>query len=84
MTHEDQVFVANVVVIDLTKETMVVSVIYKPTRATLELNAIVKICNYKGLHERHHFISMAMEVHDTHKRDMDHFIKKCVRFFHDR
>jgi hypothetical protein len=34
-------------------------------------NAIVKICKYKGLHERHHFISMAMGVHVTLGHDMD-------------
>jgi len=27
---------------------------------------------------------MAMEVHNTPKHDMDHFIRECVCFFHDR
>jgi hypothetical protein len=25
-----------------------------------------------------------MEVHSTPERDMDHFIKECARFFHDK
>jgi hypothetical protein len=50
----------------------------------VELNAIVNIHKYKGLHEGHHFISMAMEVHDAFECDMDHFIKERVRLFHDR
>jgi hypothetical protein len=35
-------------------------------------NALVKIRKYKRLHERHYFISMAMEVHDALGHDMDH------------
>jgi uncharacterized membrane protein YwaF len=27
---------------------------------------------------------MAMEVHNTPKRDMDHFIRECGYLFHDR
>jgi hypothetical protein len=27
---------------------------------------------------------MAMEVHDIPERDMDHFIRECVRLSHDR
>jgi hypothetical protein len=37
MTHEDQVFVTNVVVMDLTLETMAMSVISQPTSAIVEL-----------------------------------------------
>jgi len=50
----------------------------------VELSAIIKIHKYKGLHEGHHFILMAMEMHNTHGWDMDHFIKECACFFHDR
>jgi len=49
----------------------------------VELSAIIKIHKYKGLHEGHHFILMAMEMHNTHGWDMDHFIKECACFFHD-
>jgi hypothetical protein len=49
----------------------------------MELDAIVKIRKYKGLHEGHHFISMAMEVHGAFGRDMDRFIKECAYLFHD-
>ncbi len=35
-------------------------------------------------HEVHHFILMAMEVHNAPERDMDCFIKKCVCLFHDK
>jgi hypothetical protein len=27
---------------------------------------------------------MAMEVHNAHGHNMDHFIKECVHFFHDK
>jgi hypothetical protein len=50
----------------------------------MELNAIAKVCKYRGFHEGHHFILMAMEVHDIFKHDMDHFIRECVCLFHDR
>ncbi len=44
----------------------------------MELSTIVKICKYKRFHEGHHSIPMAMEVHNTTKRNMDCFIKECV------
>jgi hypothetical protein len=50
----------------------------------MEFSVIVKIRKYRSLHERHHFIPMVMEVHDTPERDMDHFIKECALLFHDR
>jgi hypothetical protein len=65
-------------------EMVTFNVISQPTCAIVELNAIVNIHKYKGLHEGHHFISMAMEVHDAFECDMDHFIKERVRLFHDR
>jgi hypothetical protein len=65
MTQEDQVFITNVVVTNLTQEIVVLSVISQSTCAIVELNANAKICKYKGLHERHHFIPMAMEVHSN-------------------
>jgi len=73
-----------VVVTNLTLEVMVTNVINQPIGVVVKLNAIVKICKYKRLHERHHFILMAMEVHDARRCDMDHFIMKCARLFHDR
>jgi hypothetical protein len=39
-----------------------------------KLNAITKIHKYEELHEGHHFIMMAMEVHNTPRHDMDNFI----------
>jgi hypothetical protein len=45
---------------------------------------IAKICKYRRLHERHRFISMAMEVHIAPNRDMDHFIKECAHLFHNK
>ncbi len=50
----------------------------------MELNAIAKIYTYRRLHEGHHFIPMAMEVHGAPGHDMDHFIRECAHFFHDR
>jgi hypothetical protein len=52
--------------------------------AIVKLNAIAKIHKYGRLHEGHHFIPMAMEVHGTFRCDMDCFIKECVHLFHNR
>ncbi len=60
------------------------NVINQPTSVIMELSSIVKIREYKRLHEGHHFIPMAMEVHNTPRHDMDCLIKKCVHLFHDR
>jgi len=84
MTWEDQVFVANVVVIHPTKETVALNVIDQLAIVVVEFNAITKICKYKGLHEGHHFISMAMEVHDARWCDMDRFIREYAYLFHNR
>jgi len=81
MTREDQVFIVNLVVTNSTWETVASSVISQPTNAIVKLNTITKIREYRRLHVGHHFISMAMEVHGTPKRDMDCFIKECVFFF---
>ncbi len=80
MTQEDQVFVANVVVINSMKETMASNVISRPVGATMKFKAIAKIRRYRGLHEGHHFISMAMEVHGAFGREMDCFIGVCLFF----
>ncbi len=84
MNRKDQVFLANLMIIDLTWEMMAMNVISRLVGVIVELNSVVKIRKHKGFHEGHHFISMAMEVHDTHEHDMDYFIKECVHFFHDR
>jgi hypothetical protein len=63
---------------------MFLSVFNRLTNIVAKLNTIAKIHKYKGLHEGHHFILMAMEVHDALKCDMDHFIRYCALFFHDR
>jgi hypothetical protein len=60
----------NVVVINLMPKTMIANVICQSIGAMVTLNAIVKICKYIGFHERHHFIPMTMEVHDTSGHDM--------------
>jgi hypothetical protein len=80
MIREDQVFVANVIITDLIREMMVTNVTNRPIGAPMELIAIAKIHKYKRLHDGCHFISMVMEVHDTHGCDMDHFIKECACF----
>ncbi len=63
---------------------MALNVIIRPTSAVTELSDITKIYKYKGFHERHHFIPMAMEVHGALEHDMDRFIKECARLFHDK
>jgi hypothetical protein len=84
MTREDQVFVAYVMVIDSMWEMMALSAITRPIGAIVKVNAIAKIHKYRGLHERHHFVLMTMEVHDTPEHVMDHFIKEYARLFHNR
>ncbi len=71
-------------VTNLTRETVVLNVINQLTCGIMEFSAIIKIHEYKGLHEGHHFISMAMEVHGALGCDMDCFIKECAHFFHDK
>jgi hypothetical protein len=84
MTHEDQVFVTNVVVTNLMRKTVASSVISQLVGVVAELNAIAKTRKYRKLHEGHHFILMAMKVHNTPRCDMDHFIKEHARFFHNK
>jgi hypothetical protein len=67
-----------------TWEMVAMSVISQLTSVVVQLSAIVKIHKYKEIHEGHHFISMAMEVHDAPKRDMDHFVGECVHLFHNK
>jgi hypothetical protein len=42
----------------------------------MKFSAIVKIRKYTGFHEGHHFIPVAMEVHNATGHDMDHFIRE--------
>jgi len=70
--------------INLTWEIVVLTFIIQPTNAVAKFNAIVKICKYRGFHEGHHFILIAMEVHNAFERDMDRFIREWAHLFHDR
>jgi hypothetical protein len=63
---------------------MGLNVISQPAGAIMELSAIVKIHKYRELHERHHFFTLDMEVHDTLGCDMDHFITEYAHLFHNR
>jgi len=63
MTCKDQVFIIDVVIIDLTWEIVALNVINQTIGAIVEFNAIAKIYKYKRFYEAHHFISMAMEMH---------------------
>jgi len=71
-------------VIDSTRKMVTSSVISRQTSVVIKLSTIAKIHKYKRLYEKHHFIPMAMEVHDAPKCDMDYFIKKYACLFHDR
>ncbi len=84
MICEDHVFVVDVVVTNLTWETMVTSVINQLANASVKSNTTVKIRKYGRLHKRHHFILMAMEVHGALGHDIDCFIKECVHLFYNR
>ncbi len=66
------------------KKIMAMRVINRLASAAVELSTIVKINKYRELHDGHHFILMAMEVHGAPEHDMDRFIKECARFSHDR
>jgi hypothetical protein len=66
-------------VTNTTWETMVMIVISQPTSVDVELNAIAKIHKYRGLHEGHHFIPMAMEVHNAPKYGS--FYQRMCLFF---
>jgi hypothetical protein len=78
MTRRDHVLIVDVIVINLTWETMSTSVINRLVSATAKLSTIVKIHKYRRFHEGHHFIPMVMEMHNIPKRDMDCFIKECA------
>jgi len=84
ITYEDHIFVANLAVIDPTWNTMTMNVISQPIGAVMEFSTKAKIRKYWRLHEGHHFILMAMEMHGAPRLDMDCFIKECVHLFHDR
>jgi hypothetical protein len=84
MILEDHVFVANVVVIDLMQKIVALNVINQPIGVATKFNTIIKIHKYKGFHEGHHFIPMAMEVHGSPRHDMDHFIRECAHFFNNK
>jgi hypothetical protein len=65
MIRENHVFVIDMVVIDPTWEMVATSVISWSIGASMELNAIANICKCKKFHEGHHFILMAIEMHNT-------------------
>jgi hypothetical protein len=50
----------------------------------MEFNVIAKIHKYKGLHEGHQFILMAMEVFNAPRHDMDRFIREHACILHNR
>jgi hypothetical protein len=81
---KDQVFIVDVVGIDPMGEIMVSNVISRLVNVVAKCNAIIKICKYRRLHEKHHFVPMPMEIQNIFGRDMDRFIKECACFFHDR
>ncbi len=66
------------------REMVALNVISQLIGVAMEFNTIVKIHKYKGFHDGHRFISMAMEVHRALGHDMDHFIRECAHLFHDR
>jgi len=70
--------------IDPTQDTMASNLISQPACAIAKLSTIIKIHKYKRFHERYHFISMAMEVHDTSRCDLDRFIRECAHLFHNK
>jgi hypothetical protein len=84
MTHEDQVFIVDVVVVDPTHDTLAITIISRPTNVGTKLNIIVKISEHRRFHEKRHFIPIAMEVHCAPECDMDCFTRECAHLFHNR
>jgi hypothetical protein len=84
MTREDQVFVVDIVITNLTWEMVAMNVISWPIGVIVKFSAIVKIHKYKRFHEGHHFIMMPMEVQSALRCDMDRFIRDCAYLFHDK
>jgi hypothetical protein len=81
MTHEDQIFIANVMVTNSPWKIVTISVISQLASVNAKLKTIVKICKYRWLCEGQHFIIMVTEVHNAPRHDMDRFIRECARFF---
>ncbi len=77
ITNENQVFVADVIIMNLTQEMVATNVIHQITGVVAKLNTIIKIHKYRRIHEKHHF----MEVHGTLGRDIYHFIRECACIF---
>ncbi len=71
-------------VIDPTRKIIALNVINRPTCAIAKLSTIIKIRKYKRFQKGHHFILMAMKMHDTFGCDMDCFIRECACLFHDK
>jgi hypothetical protein len=65
MIQKNQVFIVNVIIIDLIQQMMILGVISQSASVIAKFNAIAKICKYKKFHERQHFILIAMKVHDA-------------------
>jgi len=84
MTWENYVFVADVIVTNVTLKIVATNVINRLASAIAKLNTIVKIYKYKEIHEKHHFIPMSMNTHGTPRCNIDCFIRECVRLFHNR
>ncbi len=60
------------------------SVITRLVGVAMKFNTIAKIRKYKGLHEAHNYILMAMEVYGAFGRNTYHFIKECAHLFHNK
>jgi len=60
MIHEDQIFVVNVVVTNLTQKMVAMSVINRLTSVVAGLSTIANIRKYKRFHKGHHFMPMVV------------------------
>jgi hypothetical protein len=59
---------------------MALNVINQLSNAVVKFNIIIKICKYRELHKKHHFVPMVMKVQGALEYDMNHFIKGCALF----
>jgi hypothetical protein len=84
LTLDQSGVATDVMVTNLTWDTIISNVISQPIGVIAKFNAIIKIHKYGKLQKGHHFIPMTMEMHDTLGCDMDCFIRQCAHLFHNR
>jgi len=63
-----------------TWEMVVLNVISRPVGVVTKFNTIIKIHKFRRFQQGHHFILMAIKVHNTCGHEMDCFNKESSSF----